>query len=322
MSSAAKFNNGQWIVAYAHSPLTILVVEAWLKEENVDPSRLIFIYYRLNGDEIASYKKINIHSASSTVFGKFSNVVKSYQIKSEILKIVANEEFILLTPHLLDIPLRVLSLSRSCIGILLYEEGLMSYCNAEHSYESNCFLHDVIDFIGYTTPIKNKILATYGILPIAFSGSENNINLKIKTHSISINLDACILISIRCDIEGITDKVLEAFLIWSVKLIKSRGLEKVGLRFHPDYKRQPKLKNEILTGMQQKLSNVVVTKVDFPLDFVLGEGRLIMGLDSTLLLYASAHGWEVHMPTAEIFNHKAINAIKKLVDDLKSDKVV
>ena len=86
MSSAAKYNNGQWIVAYAHSPLTILIVEAWLKEENVDPSRLIFIYYRLKGDEIASYEKINIPSASSTVFGKFSNVVKSYQIKFSLLE--------------------------------------------------------------------------------------------------------------------------------------------------------------------------------------------------------------------------------------------
>jgi hypothetical protein len=102
---------------------------------------------------------------------------------------------------------------------------------------------------------------------------------------------------------GLTREVLDAFQSWVVAEIGQKGSTRVGLRFHPDFESTPDRKQQQLASWTKALTDIgaEVEIIGFGLDFVRGDGRLLFGFNSSLLLHALANGWEVRTPEHEKF---------------------
>jgi hypothetical protein len=317
--NSSKITTGaKWTVCYAHSPITFELIQAWITVNNIDKSRIILITYRLDAPStLLVSKKIKLRE-SGTSNGVLSRYWSGYGLTKKIQHITQNNSFVLIAPHLLDLELRWLAKSSLCKQIELIEEGGLSYLPLAASVSARGLSHRLLDMI--RSPIGKslitKVFKTWGVNDCTFPGSKNHQRLNMSTIDFNHDFEVCVIVDIiRSD--DYDHETASLFRDWCTSWIRTRGLQKIGLRFHPDYFNSHEKKIEEFNRWKVVLADEIISEIEEPLDFIDGQGKFMLGMYSSLLIYASSNNWIVCQPDSGALNTSDVQQCRKIIDMIK-----
>lgn len=308
----------KWAVCYAHSPITFELIQAWIKANNIDISRIILITYRLEAPPTLLVSvKIKLRE-SGTSNGVLSRYWSGYGLTKKIQQITQNNSFVLITPHLLDLEIRWLAHSSSCKNVELIEEGSLSYLPLTASVNARGVSHRLLDMFRsrFSKSLITKVKKTWGITPRAFPDSKNHECVKISLVDLEQEIDVCIVVDI-IRLVGYDENTAHSFRSWCRDWIRSREIKLVGLRFHPDFYNNPELKSTEQKIWIEMLKDQTPVEVNQALDFVDGRGIPMLGMYSSLLIYASSNNWTVCQPDSGALNTSDVQQCREIIDMIK-----
>lgn len=314
-------NQNVAIVVFVHSPLTLRILEAWLDQNQIDPKRLVVLYFRIPTPRIPCRVAMKLPAITYGFWDRIPCQIAAVRFAGKVRQSLGGQDYLLVSPHLLETSIRLLAAAKQCRGYFVYEEGILSYDQASESIRARGLSPRLIDIMTSFRVSASKLKGSFSLLPIAFPGSPKNDLVKVKLEEIPSSMEACILISEEYDFLGLTKGLLNRYREWAIHEIRSRGMTKVGLRFHPDFESAPDRKQAQWEIWSQGLSGLQVESVNYGLDFMRGDGRLLLGFNSSLLLYAEMNGWEVRMPAGEEFlGLDSVRLTKNLLETIRAAK--
>jgi len=285
-------NNNLCYVGYYHSPLTKLLIQAWFDYNEVSPKNRAIITSRDNESKPldASWHFILPHSTKK--WKRRCNLfIKTPFFWRKLSKKIGGD-FIFITPHLLNLPIRLGAVTRYCKVIHLIEDGLLSFRGCEASVKAISPLHRLVDMLGCP---GEKVVKHWSSHPESFSDASEREVLNLPKEKRLGNYGVCVLVDIlRPPRFGKEEEAI--FNLWVTRTIDERGWKNVALKIHPSLKLRPAQYKATVSGWRKRLQGCNVTICEQSLDFVTGDGVAMLGVYSSLLIYAHGNGWECLQP--------------------------
>lgn len=320
-------------VVWAHSPITVAMVRAWIERQGYVPENVVVLHSRVDADEIPGGLRLVVPKRPDRKWLWPLLFWKAWQFWGEVRKYLAGREFVLFAPHLLMPLVRWGAGLRECARIEIFEEGALSLRPLEASLGGTSSMLRLTDRLsrlvnrGSEVPPGERIEAAWCWLPTCFPGCDFRRLLELPMEVLECEIDACVLIDPLRPEFGFDEAWVRGYQRWLTEELGRLGLGKVGAKLHPDLLRQPGLAEATLKEWAGRLGLPGLELVDQRLDLVVGGGRVMLGAYSSLLAYAARRGWDVRLYPMEnrgpgrILVEQAVEALRAPAELLNGAQV-
>lgn len=326
-----------WHVVVTVNPITTLVAEAWLTDQNIDANRVICLSERTFE---TVHCRIVISKGLETFSGrgKLERIIgvgrEAARVSHEVGRITQGQDFILLKANLRDPFEHLLHLSQNCVGVYYLEEGSASHlpwrrqCTHWSSIRvwatwaaTLCMLGKRLSDLRLPELFHiegGRVLGHLALSPSAFP-ERKSITLVSPPRISETSFDAVFLGDPCVEIGYYDRSERERWLAAVAADLRSRGVKKLGVRVHPS-ERIFSLVEYKKFFMAASHGSVQVETYPHPVDSVHPQsGCPLYQIASSAAIYGKENGFHIvsmKLATAKVPPHKLrhLNETTQLLD--------